>query len=478
MNLRTGIACAALLCVACGGAEPTAREADAARPSGLLATLTDVAERLDAVAGEAEGSVELEQLPSWCRLGHYKLRAPGDPEPDLAALRGIVSGDQPPRIRGLAALWLATAEQIGDLELFDALLDAPEPAGSFPSVQTTQDVRPSYPVTWHELTLGQVALDAAGTVIGRGFEDVAEYRRWRAEQGDLESSVAYWEGMLEGPISPEERAEKLATIRERDRVLLVRMVLTADESHRALYDVDDTEIESSIAELYDAAALERLLRRQERWPEFKDPARFGRFAEWIFDHFEAITRPEDRGVLLELWESWPCPDENWVRRNLALAIARNHPDRRDEILLAVLEERPTTWMADVFTELLENGLGDHLDAIDPWFFVSDSMSDDDNRASIIRALSKGPTGKADLNRLVSDKRFSTDSPRVIQALIEAARELGAEIECGESLKPVGTGKVLEQAKHRPREITPEDEQRAADARAACLERILRWLRGK
>ncbi|MBW2277503.1 MAG: hypothetical protein JRF63_08430, partial [Deltaproteobacteria bacterium] len=224
--------------------------------------------------------------------------------------------------------------------------------------------------------------------------------------------------------------------------------------------------------------LVRLLGRRERWPEFKEPSRFGWFASWVFDHFEAITEPADKGMLFDLWEAWPCPDENWVRRNLALAIARTHPDKREEILLAVLEERPTPWMADVFSELLKDGLGDHLDAIDPWFFVDDSMSDDENRAAIIKTLAIGPTGKADLKRLVHDKRFSTDSPQVIQALIEAARELGKEIECGESLMVVGTGKILEHAKHTPREITPEDEQRAKDARVACLERIKRWLRGK
>jgi hypothetical protein len=274
------------------------------------------------------------------------------------------------------------------------------------------------------------------------------------------------------------RSAKLADLRRRDPELLARLLLTADDSRRAVYGIDAAEIESLIREQLDADRLVRLLNRQVRWPEFAEPVRFGHFAAWILDHWEQVTGTVDRDRLLELWHAWPCPDENWVRRHLALAIARTHPERREQILLEVLEEQPTTWMADVFRELLRDGLGDHAAAVEPWFFEPDSMSADENRSAIVVTLARAPSGKADLARLVRDERFATDSPQLIQALIDAARELGKEIECGESLVAKGTGPILEHAKHAPREITPQDEQRAARGRRDCLKQIKRWLRKK
>jgi len=478
MFTRTWFAITSLVVAGCGAGEPSPARAPEPEASAALATLHDVAAELDRLAGTATGSADLERLPGWALIGPRGLPAPGEPPPDLGELRAIASGDQTPRIRALACLWLAVAGQIEDLGLLDDLLDTRAPAGPFPSVRITQQVQPSYPVSWQDLTLGQVALDAASTILGRRFDSNADYRRWRAEQGDLESSVAYWEGVLDAETSAEARAAKVREIRERDPELLVRLVLTADESHRRLYDMPDEDIAALVADLFDAHRLERLLRRQERWPEFAEPERFGRFAAWIFDHFEAVTGPEDRDVLLELWEAWPCPDENWVRADLALAIARTQAERREEVLLAVLEERPSAWMGEVLAELLRDGLGDRLAAVAPWFFVPDTLTGDENRIAIVGALARGPNGRADLRRLVLDQRFATDSPRVIQALIEASRELGQEIECGESIVAVGTGEVLEHAKHSPREITPEDERRARDARTACLKRIRAWLRGR
>ncbi|MBW2278652.1 MAG: hypothetical protein JRF63_14260, partial [Deltaproteobacteria bacterium] len=212
----------ALLVAACGGAESTTSDVEVAQPSSLLTSLREVAQQLDRIAGKATGSADLEGLPAWVQLGPYKLGASDESSSDGDALREIISGDHPPQIRALAAMWLATAKQIGDLELFDALLDSQEPSGSFPSVRVTQQVQMSYPVTWQALTLGQVALDAAGFVIGRHFDNTADYRRWRAEQGDLESSVAYWEAVLKSETSSAGRAAKLAEIRERDPKLLAR----------------------------------------------------------------------------------------------------------------------------------------------------------------------------------------------------------------------------------------------------------------
>jgi hypothetical protein len=465
------------LVASCGERAPAPAPPTAADGVAVPDLIHQTAVRLDELAGSATGSADLEGLPGFAILGPWQPHDAVAPEPDRELLRRVAASDEPTRIRALALLWLARAERIEDLEVLDGLIDSTEPAGPFPEVRVTQQAQLSYPASWREPTLGQVALVAAGVVVNRRFENSADYRRWRAEQGDLTASVAYWEGVLRGEINVAARHEKLAAIRADNPELFVRLLLTADDSQRALYGTNAEEIAAAVRAQIKIERLERLLRRQERWPEFADPQRFGNFAAWVFDHFEAISDRGDEQRLLELWTTWPCPDENWVRRHLALAIARTAHGDRERVLLEVLDEKPTPWMADVFKELLRDGLSSHGAAVAPWFHEQDSLSADENRVAIVEVLASGPAAKRDLRQLVLDERFATDSAQVIHALAAAAKTLGAKpvASCDEPLSPVGTGPVLEQAKHRPRQITPADEQRAAQARAACLEWVERWL---
>jgi hypothetical protein len=128
------------LAAACGGPPGPRPAAPTASASEVLTQLRAVARSLDELAGRASGSADLEALPPWVVSGPYGRLDPAAAPADIDALRRIARGDHPPRIRALACMWLATAGQLDDLGLLDALLVDHSAAGSFPSVTITQHV--------------------------------------------------------------------------------------------------------------------------------------------------------------------------------------------------------------------------------------------------------------------------------------------------------------------------------------------------
>jgi hypothetical protein len=436
----------------------------------VVIKLRSLATSLDKMAGKVSGSAELGELPCWVVRtgGAFCLEA--QELPQRSALKEVIAGSGSARVRAAAVLWLASGKNPDDLPAIEALLDSGDAAGSWPQVIITQRVMPSYPVDWTPLTLGQVALTAAGVITGREFNDASAYRSWRASQGDIKSSFEYWEASLQR-CSHQERARRLDDLQRKNPELLVRVMLMGRE--RNSYGWDAKRLVAFVKR-HVGDRLVELVQGKQKWPEFGDPARFANFASWTFDHWERLVGPAHGKVLMELFRKRDYPEEKWVRKHLALAAARAHPGQRKRILTAVLREAPTPFMAPVLKALATHHLKERMSVIAHWFHKAGSAADE-NRAAILEAIgNQGSRGRRALRRLILSSRF--DGRNSI-ALVTAARRLGAKLDadCEKDMSL----RLLYCKGGCPPKIIAENKtkQKARDAAARkCLSQVKIWLK--
>jgi hypothetical protein len=432
--------------------------------------LDELSEHLAVLEQTARDSKQLGALPHWLGIanGYGGFDEAEWPPPDAKVLRALVKSRYAvePRVQALAALWLSSAQNPDDAPAIEPLLDAPKSAGSFPRVLAGQALRPSYPIDWQPKTLGEIALAALSQVFGPRFDSSEAYRTFRREHPVARQSVVEWEALL-NRLDSEQRKHQLLELRDHDPSLFLRVVLfslVAEDVHTVLPDDALTALARQIATPDQWIAM---LAGRGEWPELNEPARFTVFANWCYRHASGLgLSPE---ALLRLWNSKSSPREG--RAQLAVAAARANPAESEDILLSAIREMPGIEVP--LAELAAEHFDAHADLIVEQFFAAKGPFPGDLHKAVLATLaSHGASGRDHLARFASDSRFPVDEPETLRTLVKTAQALGApgEFRCVHQLYADGDFPRKRMGR------TDADEQRAALARAECLEQVRAWLR--
>lgn len=435
---------------------------------GELAALAD---RLAALEKERAGSRQIEaEVPGWAR--HV---TPGDAWGDAAggpgtaaaragALRALLdapSGD--PRVTALAMLWLCGLRELEDGRRFEAFLGREASAGRLPSIHLGQAVEPEYPVTWLPMRLADVALAALGRIAGRPFPEEEAYRAWKEANPDPEDTLSYWEGTLRGTDESARRA-RLGALRKRRPDLFVRI------GTMAYLAVEDSELLAAVQGM-GADRLLRLLRAEDRWPEFDDGERFGLFCARVLDRAERLFTGPDRAHVRSIWQDPDLRVNRVARKAVVLAMARLFPGERRSILRAAIEEAESAraGSAGLVAELARHHLDEEAEFLISRFVAG---SQDVQVALLGEVRAAGPRALPALRAMVLRNDLPPMGPHAAGALVAAGVALGApdRFPLREDLFPL----LSKAARRDPQQGVSAPERERAAVRD-CLERVRDWL---
>ena len=478
-TLTLSLGLGALLLVSTPACEPpepprhaAARAADPARPGPGTAATTPSLDALDAALRGVEDSCEdtccLSAIPSWLTLGR------GIPDNTLLTeCRHTLSAPASARQKALAALCASTTIDLSDVPAIVALLSeagASEngAAGAFPSVQLSQAVQPCYGITWSRLSLREVALQSLGRITGQRFATPDEFHAWHRARGSLESSFDYWEGALEN--APyDRRPALLASLRERDALLYLRVVLMANDN--AVQGIDPASTAAALRNDLGVPRLVRLLLREESFPELTRKERYALFVKRTADVADKVADPALAAGLLRLWETEAPPRADSAESSLALSTSRLHPQQSRRILTTTLRRLGSTW-GPALQELAKLHSDDEATLLKDWFTSPRAGAEQEIRVAILTGLrARGTTSVATVRALILAPGFATDNPAVVGALVDIVLDADprASFPCRRNL----WGGPL---KNMPRPDVEARARRAAEARRGCLARATTWLR--
>jgi hypothetical protein len=462
--------------LACEPPEPprnaAAGAADPSRPGpgapAALPSLDALDAALRAVEDSCEDSCCLAAIPPWLTLGH------GIPDSGLLTeCRRTLSAPASPRQKALAALCASATIDLRDVPAIAALLSengASEngAAGAFPGVLVSQAMQACYSVTWSRPTLQEVALQSLGRITGQRFATPDEFRAWHRARGALESSFDFWEGALEhAPY--DRRPELLASLRGRDALLYLRVVLMANDS--AVHGVDPASTAAALRNDLGVPRLVRLLLREESFPEFTRDDRVALFVKRTADLADKTADPALAEGLLRLWEMETPRRADHAESSLALAASRLHPQQSRRILTATLRRLGSTW-GPALQELAKLHPDEEAALLKDWFTSPRAGAEQEIRVAILTGLrARGAASVATARALILAPLFDTDNPAVLGALLDILLDADprAAFPCrshlwGGPLKNMPEPEVAARAK------------RAAEARRDCLARAKTWLR--
>ena len=432
--------------------------------TALRQKLSKLAENLSDLAVTAKKAGATKHLPAWVFQGPpFGLGQKGQTKPDRKALALIIRSKAPAKVRGLALMWLGSARHLDDLPFFERYLKSADAAGSYPMMLISQSVRPDYDIQWQSISLGDIAFRAATKIVGRNYGGPGGYQRWRKKQGDLRDSFDYWSNQAGKIRTPAQGKKELAPLLAHDpalflRVLLMRGIVRA-------YPASD--LQKLVREKIGAKKILRLVSLEEKWPEFNDASKYGRFCRWALDNWAELFQRQGAKKLLKLWRKPLFPkDVRWVRRHLAIATARANPRLGFKILTQALHQKPTSQMDAVLKELIATYLPQATAPAIAWFLRSETGEHD--RLTIVRqmALAK-KKGKRSLARLIRAKGFATDSAAIIGAMAKAI------ISWKGKLPPVCTGQLYP-PRFKGRDTPQHQIDAVAQNRRTCVTSIRRW----
>lgn len=476
LTLSLGLGALLVSTPACEPPEPprhaAARAAAPARPGPDAPSVVPGLDALDAALRGAEESCEdtccLSAIPSWLTLGH------GIPDDTLLTeCRHTLSAPSSARQKALAALCASTTIDLRDVPAIAALLSedgASEngAAGAFPGVHVSQAVQPCYSISWSRLSLREVALKSLGRITGQRFATPDEFHAWRRERGSLESSFDYWNGALEhAPY--DRRPALLASLRGRDALLYLRVVLMANDN--AVQGIDPASTVAALRGDLGVPRLVRLLLQEESFPELTRKERYALFVKRTADLADKVADPALAAGLLRLWEMEAPPRADSAESSLAVATSRLHPQQSRRILTTTLRRLGSTW-GPTLQELTKLHADDEATLLKDWFTSPRAGAEQEIRVAILAGLrARGAASVAAVRALILTPGFDTDNPEVLGALVDIVLDADprAELPCRRNL----WGGPL---KNMPKPEVEARARRAAEARRDCLARAKTWLR--
>lgn len=396
-----------------------------------------------------------------------------------AALREIAEGPHEAGVRAVALAWLSLSGDIGDLPLFERSIDATEPVWSVPFSNASMSQRSTLCEErtidrWDPQTLGGVALDAIGHLLGKQRLSREQYDAWRSQHREALDSITVWNARL--PMNDDTTCRRaLESVAKRDVDLLVRINIA-----RSL-DASDTpcRITAHTAELLEQYAgpgyLVDGLRNPEAWTEDADPTHaaattWSRYAEWVLRNASVLLSPEDVDDLVARHRAGPIHDDERLRCFAALAVDALDPQAGRPLVQqtgASVREPPPSFArryATLFPAMLP---------------IQDWLSDGSDGACSVEPLAvatieglaaAGAPGQRALRDWATgpDTALASRS-MVLRALADAAVQAGAPSahwSCGEDLRGA-CGLMTRETRER----LQAQQDRAIEA---CLEQVHRW----
>lgn len=476
LTLSLGLGALLVSTPACEPPEPprhaTTHAAAPAHPSAGAPTAIPHLDALDAALRGVEDSCEdsccLSAIPPWLTLGH------GIPDSTLLTeCRRTLSAPASARQKALAALCASSTIDLRDVPAIAALLaedGASENggAGAFPAVHVSQAAQLCYGISWSRLSLREVALQSLGRITGQRFATPDEFQTWHRARGSLESSFDYWEGALEN--APyDRRPALLASLRERDALLYLRVVLMANDN--AVQGIDPASTAAALRKDLGVPRLVRVLLREESFPELTRKERYALLVKRTADLADKVADPALAAGLLRLWETEAPPRADSAESSLALATSRLHPQQSRRILTATLRRLGSTW-GPTLQELAKLHADDEATLLKDWFTSPRAGAEQEIRAAILTGLrARGTTSVAAVRALILTPGFATDNPAVVGALVDIVLDADpqASFPCRRDL----WGGPL---KNMPKPEVEMRARQAAEARRDCLTRATTWLR--
>ena len=342
-----------------------------------------------------------EEIPPW-----VDLAAPHGSGGDPGALARALSSKDP-TIRALAARWIAVDPDPSDLRLLEPLIDDDSPAGFFPERHVTQQVMPSYPVEWIEQTVSAAALRSLSQIAGLSFPDTSAYMRWRQAHPDPARAPDLWAHVLS---ADPDRESRLAAL-EPEIALRTRWML----------DPTDDELLSQWREGFDPDRTVGVLLGRERLVEHSDPDVFLRFCR-----FAVQTLPAEHLSALRADEAYPREARGALALALALALARSDPERAQQLLVEAIEDPSSGPPAELLAEIVKRYSDSQRALLVRFLSMPDGTTTaDQGRIAILSAIaSRQRAAKPLLIALLSEARFQSEDPEVVEALAAAAQSTG------------------------------------------------------
>ena len=441
-------------------APASATTSPGAASAGRLQALSDSLTALTS----CDSSCCLSAVPGWV-LGPF----PGGREAiSVAEARAALDSKAPARVKALAALRLAPEMQPEDVDRVAQLTGSNDDVGLLPSELVGQAAAQCYPAIWTKRTLGQVGLDALRRMTGAELNSAADVAGWRKARGDLSASFGYWEDALAHVMS-DRRELMVAQVRSRPELWL-KLVLCGRESAVGGMDVKATA--TLVRDTIGVPRLVRMLEGHDAWPELDEPSRADLFAVRVFQLAEELREPALTEAMARLWESPKLKGHDWVEAALGISLSRLRPDDGSRLLVQTLD-RISTNQPPVLRELATRYLASESERLGRWF-LSPVGDESDVRTAVLEGI--GAQGKAALpllRKAVLDPSFATDSPSVIERLVQFAQtqDPSAAFPKSGGIWP----KLYKGA--TPKELEAH-EREVRDARRDCLDRVRAWLRAK
>ena len=466
----------------CGPAAPPPRAPDppgpailaAAPASAAPAPLARLAAALQAAPSRCKDLCCFRQLPEWAPL----QAAPGK---HAAALRALIRATETAPIqRALALRWLAAGRDLAELPLIESRIDDATEAWRVPRWRAVQRVVPCPQVdAWISQTVGQVALEAAGTIVDRQRRTAAEYRVWRKLHPDVRSALSYWQQRLPPLAAGKGCGATLEVLASRDVMQLLRLLVAL---HQRYPDPRPTcpqpaQLRPLLAARLQGGGLLTLLSEPVRWKADVDPAYAGQtnwvsLVSWALTHASALFSAADVDALLKLRALPQLAASDTLRGLLVAAAAGLAPDRARALLKQAAPglKQPPPAFVRAFARTLPS---DHR--VQAWlksWSAGTCRPDPVAQAALEGLAAAGAPGKAAMVRFLRRTKGAPwrQRPDLVRALADAAVKLGApaaRLACREHLRQVGCLKMTREGRSRARAAV-------ARAMALCTAELGRW----
>jgi hypothetical protein len=469
-----------LALLGCGPAAPPPRTPGPPKPTrpapgpAVPASLERLATALQKAPSRCEEVCCFRQLPEWAPL----QVAPGE---HAATLRGLIKAPgTAPIQRALALRWLAAERDVAELELIESRLGDATEAWRVPRWRAIQRVVPCPQVdTWTSRTVGQVALEAAGAIVGQQRRTVAEYRAWRKLHPDVRDALSYWQQRFP-PLARGKGCEAaLEALAGRDIRLLLRLVLAL---HQRYPDPRPTcprpaQLRPLLAARLQGGGLLTLLSEPARWKADADPAYAGQtnwvsLVSWALTHASALFTAAEVDALLKLRALPQLAASDTLHGLLVAAVAGLAPDRARALLKQAAPglKQPPPAFVRAFARTLPSDR-----RVQAWlrsWSAGTCRPDPVARAALEGLAAAGAPGKAAIVRFLRRTKGAPwrQRPDLVRALADAAVKLGApaaRLACREHLRQVGCLKMTREGRSRAQAAV-------ARAVALCTAELGRW----
>jgi len=400
------------------------------------------------------------------------------------ALRAIARGPHDAGVRAVAIAWLSLSNNTQDLDLFERFVDETDPVWPRPHSNMAMSQRSTLCTehtvdAWEDQTLGTVALDAIGHLLGRQRMSRERYEAWRSEHPDALDSITLWNARL--PMNDDAACRRtLEAIAAHDVDVLLRINVARS--------VPDSQTGCRIT-AHTAALLQRhgapgrlvdALRNPDAWTVDPDPKHraetsWARYARWVLSNASELMSRDDVDALVRLHASGPVHEDEQLRCFAALAVDALDP-RTGRALIeqtgAVVREPPPAFARRYAT------LFPSAQPIDGWLVERSetTCSREPLAVGTVEGLAAaGSAGQRSLQAWAMDPaRRLWDRPQVLLALADAAVLAGASsrrFSCRDDFHGATCRKVTRQTRAR---LQAEQEQ----AIETCLVELERWYGGK